>query len=122
MAVRALLSRSPSTSTRTRVESSPRSRGRTWKGPSPTGVIPGNSIIASPVEVGIRSWSWASLIDSARSGISSVSRALRAAVTITSAVSPPTESAKATSSASSEERRDTVRASWEKPGCTTEIR
>ena len=51
VACRAVLRRSPSTSTSSRVESSPRRRGRRPKGPLPTGVRVARFARASPVDV-----------------------------------------------------------------------
>lgn len=82
VAVRALLSRSPSTRISSRVESSPRRRGRIANGPEPTAVIPGASSNASPVDEGAR-WTICSVeMVSVRTGTSSVSRSLRVAVTV----------------------------------------
>ena len=75
--------------TSTRVESRPRSRGRTWNGPFATSAIPGARTRKSPVEAGLSraSSSWPRV--SARSGIDCESRRLRAAVTVTLAASVP---------------------------------
>ena len=50
VACRAVFRRSPSTSTSRRVESRPRSRGRTPNGPFPTGVMFAAIVSASPVD------------------------------------------------------------------------
>ena len=83
VAVRALLRRSPSTSTSTRVESRPRSRGRTCIGPLPTGVMPGACSSASPTDSGDFDASASRPNASVRRGTAAVSRSLRAAVTVT---------------------------------------
>ena len=83
VAWRAVLSRSPSTSTSSRVESSPRSRGRTPNGPLPTGVMLATLVSASPVDSVLACSIEPRVMVSTCSGIWRVSRSERAAVTLT---------------------------------------
>ena len=116
VAVRALFRRSPSTSTSTRVESRPRSLGRTCIGPLPTGVTPGAWRRASPTDSGDFPSSASRPIVSVRSGTALVSRSLRAAVTVTPTSRRPGTSENLTSAGGPSAPTVTARESREKPG------
>jgi len=119
VACRAVLRRSPSTSTSSLVESRPRRRGRTPKGPLPTGVMLAVFDSASPVESGLISSTACLVIVWTCSGIRRVSRSARAAVTLTSALNAPISSSTATSTWSAPLAITTVRAASAKPARVT---
>src|SRR5687767_710163 len=105
-----------------RVESSPRSRGRTPNGPFPTGVMFATEARASPVESGLVCAMAAPVSVSTWSGIVRISRSDRAAVTLTSVFSPPTSSCTGSETFCSGCAMTTVRAASEKPFRVTRTR
>ncbi len=119
VACRAVFSRSPSTRTSRRVESSPRRRGRTPNGPPPTCVIFAAVARASPVDSGLPAATAAPVIVSTCSGMRRVSRSDRDAVTLTSVTSAPISRRIGKSTFSSADVSTTVRAASEKPGRVT---
>ena len=122
VACRAVFRRSPSTRTSRRVESNPRSRGRTPNGPLPTGVMFAAIVSASPVEVWLVCSTAALVMVSTCRGICLVSRSAREAVTTTAVASEPTSRDSGTSSVCSRSSITSVCATSENPSRVTLIR